>query len=200
MKHQRRAIQRLLRKWFGKGSEGNRSPKTDKKAFAKRLATNHSEAAYKMADYPSIRTTAYLNKKIKTRTDGSEPEIIEFYNQLIKELEKRGFPFYAHCFYRSPARQARLYAQGVSKAKPGNSAHNWGCAVDVVHFRRHWDLTKKEWSIIGAIGKEVARKRKIKIVWGGDWKFYDPAHWHLENWRDVRARRLSTETESSAPE
>lgn len=94
------------------------------------------------------------------------------------------YPFY---FVRTHDEQDRLYAKGVTKAKGGESPHNYGCAVDQVHYSRYWDLTKKEWAVIGLIGKEVARRRNIKIVWGGDWGFYDPAHWELRDWRHYRA-------------
>lgn len=139
-----------------------------------------------LTDFDTLKTTAYLKKVHKCSREGTHPLIIDFYKALQKELQKRGYPFYAFYFYRSDALQARLKAQGVTKAGPGQSPHNHGCAVDVVHATRFWDLTRKEWAIIGAIGKEVARRRKIKLVWGGDWKFYDPAHWELENWREYR--------------
>jgi len=35
-----------------------------------------------------------------------------------------------------------------------------------------------------AIGKEVARKRNIKLDSGHDWNFWDPAHWEIDNWQD----------------
>ncbi|QCS37219.1 hypothetical protein [Tortoise microvirus 70] len=59
-------------------------------------------------------------------------------------------------------------------------------AVDIVHFGRYWDLSPKEWAVVGLIGKEVARRRNIKIVWGGDWRFWDPAHWELKDWKALR--------------
>jgi hypothetical protein len=64
--------------------------------------------------------------------------------------------------------------------------------VDIIHASRAWNLTKKEWDVLGSIGKEIARKRNLKMEWGGDWdgregrpKFYDPAHWQIKNWRDL---------------
>lgn len=191
MRHHRRAIQRLLRRVFGGGQKGNSAPQsTDPAPLVKRIAKTHRDAALRLTDWPTISSQQYRDAKIKTRREETHEQIVEFYIHLIKELEKRGFPFFAFEFYRSPARQKRLKDQGVSKAGPGESPHNWGAAVDVVHVRRFWDLTRKEWDIVGAIGKEVARRRKIPIVWGGDWKFYDPAHWELADWREIRRHRL----------
>ena len=99
---------------------------------------------------------------------------------------------FAHCVMRSKAEQHRLYQQGHSKALPGLSPHQHGLAVDIVHSTLAWELPKgpgekradKAWELIGVIGKEVAQGNGIDIVWGGDWKFWDPAHWEIANWKD----------------
>ena len=62
---------------------------------------------------------------------------------------------------------------------------DYSAAVDIIHATRGWNLTKKEWDVVGAIGKELARKRNIDIEWGGDWKFYDPAHWQIKSWKTL---------------
>jgi hypothetical protein len=147
----------------------------------------HIEAARGLIDLDTIRSVKYRARVVKERTETSHPAIVEFYRRFQKELEARGFPFVATEFFRDGPRQMDLYESGRSRAKPGQSAHNWGAAVDVVHYGRWWDLDPKEWAIIGAIGKEVARKAKIKVEWGGDWNFYDPAHWQLKNWKAIRA-------------
>jgi len=65
-------------------------------------------------------------------------------------------------------------------------------AVDIIHATRGWNLTAKEWQVVGAIGHEIARKRNIDMEWGGDWdghdgrpNFYDPAHWQLKSWKTL---------------
>lgn len=79
-------------------------------------------------------------------------------------------------------RQNRLYDEGVTKARAGNSPHNYGLAVDIVHGTKAWKIDDLEWTMLGQIGKEAARKANVKIEWGGDWSFYDPAHWQLKDW------------------
>jgi hypothetical protein len=59
-------------------------------------------------------------------------------------------------------------------------------AVDIISATKAWDLSKKQWDVIGCIGKEIARKRNLKIDWGGDWDFWDPAHWQIADWRKYR--------------
>ena len=92
---------------------------------------------------------------------------------------------FAHNMKRTPDEQNALFVKGVSKARNIQSPHVHGCAVDIVHGVRGWDLTRIEWDIVGHLGYEVARALGIKIQWGGEWSFYDPAHWELEDWRDV---------------
>lgn len=185
-KHRKAAIQRMLSRAVGRRERALRALLSERDAIIERLPKTHQEAAQRLTDWPALATVDYRNKVVKTPRDNCHPQIVEFYVHLNRALAARGFPFYAFEFYRSPERQKRLKAQGVSKAGAWESPHNFGCAVDIVHAKRFWDIPVRQWSVIGAIGKEVARKRGIPIVWGGDWSFYDPAHWELEHWRNLR--------------
>jgi hypothetical protein len=119
---------------------------------------------------------------------GAEPDILEFERKLIKRARKLGIPLFAHCVVRTGLEQDQLYVMGHTKARAGGSPHNYGAAVDLVHGTKAWNLTRKQWAIIGHLGKEIATQSGLKLVWGGDWSFYDPAHWELRDWRAIRAR------------
>lgn len=136
-----------------------------------------------MVDRPFLANARWQEQQWRARRDGAHPKILLFEKRLIRKLEKAGLPFFAHNMVRTAAEQTELYVRNVSKARAGRSPHNFGCAVDIVHSVRAWNLTKLEWQLIGHIGKEVAALNHIKIVWGGDWDFYDPAHWELKDWR-----------------
>ena len=161
------------------------------------VSKDHVEAARTLA------TTKYKSVTKAYDFDGVHPDIIDFWKAMDKHCKKRNIPLWAFEFVRSKKRQDALQAKGRSKAKGGQSPHqihrireyhpktgeiiregNFCMAVDIVHASRAWNLTKKEWDVLGSIGKEIARKRNLKMEWGGDWKFYDPAHWQIENWRD----------------
>ena len=187
MKHLRRAIQRLIRRAHSKRAAVviPRPLRTGLDGVVNRLPKTHQAAAQALADWPVIESIDYRNAVVKTSRELAHPEIVEFYLEFNKVLRARGYPFYAFEFHRSLRRQHTLYQRGVSKAKPGESPHNYGCAVDIVHLTRKWDLTRVEWAVVGALGKEVARRRNLKIDWGGDWRFYDPAHWQLTNWKEI---------------
>lgn len=109
-------------------------------------------------------------------------DLLEFERLLIKRLAKLGVPMFAPEVWRSKERQDELYVLGHSKAKAGQSPHQHGMAVDIVHGQLGWNLSPKQWAVIGHIGKELAAAKGWKIQWGGDWKFYDPAHWEIKDW------------------
>lgn len=144
----------------------------------------YSEASYALVNKKAFNTVSYRRRTTEIDWENVHPEIREFWVGFHRECAKRNIPVIPTEFYRTPERQQELYVQGFSKAQKGQSPHQWGCAVDIVHAVKLWDLTKSQWDVMGAIGKEVARKREIKMTWGGDWKFYDPAHWQLYRWEE----------------
>ncbi|GHA11869.1 hypothetical protein GCM10007989_02770 [Devosia pacifica] len=139
-----------------------------------------------MADRPFLQSRKWLEQQWRADWTGSHPDVREFERLFIKRLVKIGVPMFTHECVRSNERQADLLALGHSKAGPGQSAHNFGCAIDLVHSTKAWGLSEKQWALIGHIGKELATQRGFEVVWGGDWNFYDPAHWELANWRELK--------------
>lgn len=127
----------------------------------------------------------YKAQQSRVPRAGSHPDIVEFERRFVVRCRKIGVPLFAHCFLRTAVEQNKLFAAGASKARAWESPHNFGLAVDIIHGTKAWDLTRKQWELVGHIGKEVAAQVGLKVVWGGDWKFYDPAHWELANWRDI---------------
>lgn len=108
---------------------------------------------------------------------------------MVRGLAKHGVPVFAHSIIRSMEQQAKEFAEGDSKVKYG--AHNVGMAVDLIHGTMGWDMARDSWRIIGHIGKELIAAKGLQIVslaWGGDWGFYDPAHWEIDGWRDLAFR------------
>ena len=139
-----------------------------------------------MVDRPVCLSERYSDQQGRADRTGSDPRILEFERKLVKRARKIGVPLFAHCVIRGSADQNRLYREGRSKARAGESPHNFGCAVDLIHGTKGWNLTRNQWDIIGHIGHELAIQAGLDVVWGGDWKFYDPAHWELADWRKVR--------------
>lgn len=93
--------------------------------------------------------------------------------------------------YRSYAKQNEIYAEGRTKpgkirtkAKGGESNHNFALAVDVLPV---WDDGELHSTGKGADTKNINILKKIAslgkkngLAWGGDWKsIYDPMHFEL---------------------
>jgi hypothetical protein len=145
---------------------------------------DYTAAAYALADAPALKRKDVKRIQTEVQFEGVHPEIVAFWKAMLQACKARNIPVIAYEMLRTEERQNELYEKGRSKVKGKNGSHVWGCAIDIVHATRYWQLSRKEWDIIGTIGKEVARKRNIKITWGGDWdSIYDPAHWQLKNWR-----------------
>jgi hypothetical protein len=146
------------------------------------------------AELRGMRNRAFLQgeryraQQARAIRAGCHPGIIEFERKLVQRLARLGVPMFCHTAMRGQQDQNELYVKGFSKAKGGESPHQYGLAVDIVHGTKAWDLNRKQWEIVGHVGKEVAAALGIKVEWGGDWRsFYDPAHWQLSDWRDLGA-------------
>jgi hypothetical protein len=108
---------------------------------------------------------------------------------FLAECEKAGHKLRVTFGHRTLEEQAKLYAQGrtapgaiVTNAKPGQSAHNYAAAIDVVFLldggKIDWN---GPWDKIGKIGE------KLGLVWGGSFKtFVDRPHFEWKDWRSLR--------------
>jgi len=122
-----------------------------------------------------------LTKKKITKPTALTPLLRRKAEAVILDMKMLGHEIRLVQGFRSIAEQDRLYAQGrttpgniVTKAKGGESFHNYGCALDFT-FRKHGnDAPKNLWETLGTIGKQHG------LEWGGDWKrFVDRPHFQL---------------------
>ena len=92
------------------------------------------------------------------------------------------------CTLRSVEEQQALYAQGrttpgpiVTDAKPGQSAHNFGLAVDIVPIvngKPDWQGADPVWQDVGEIGEAAG------LEWAGRWTtFKELPHFQMPNWQ-----------------
>lgn len=137
-----------------------------------------------LIDRPFLGTVKYQAQEWRADWTGAHPDLVEFHKAFQARLRKLGIPMFAAEVVRAGDRQDELHAAGLSKTR--DSAHEHGCSMDFCHSVRGWNLTDKEWALIGHLGKEVAQQRGLKITWGGDWSFYDPAHWEITFWKTVK--------------
>jgi peptidoglycan L-alanyl-D-glutamate endopeptidase CwlK len=115
-------------------------------------------------------------------------EAAQIYSEICEELKNKAMCRFAYTL-RSFAEQDALYnaKPQVTKAKGGQSYHNYGLAIDIVlivdkdgdgkYETASWDVKadfdgdgKSDWMEVVAIFKRHGWE------WGGDWKFYDAPH------------------------
>lgn len=121
------------------------------------------------------------------RTMGAvHPRLKALAVELIKRAYHEGINIRITAGLRTNAEQQRLYNQGrttpgniVTNARPGQSIHNFGLAIDYVLVNEDdtnvsW-VVNKQWRRVGAIGKQLG------FQWGGDWtSFRDYPHLDLQ--------------------
>ena len=105
---------------------------------------------------------------------------------IVAELARRGLRAVVTSGYRSLAKQARLYEAyrrgGPLAARPGQSAHNFGLAVDIAfpgepRSSRHYATMHRIARTFGLQPLGVFQRGK------------DPYHVEVPNWRELIAPR-----------
>ena len=110
--------------------------------------------------------------------------------RFIAACKAAGIDLLITSTYRDNESQDALYAQGrtapgkiVTKAKGGQSFHNYRCAFDVVplvHGKPVWD-DEALWVRIGQLGKQIG------LEWAGDWvTFKETAHFQYTGGKSLK--------------
>ena len=104
--------------------------------------------------------------------DDLAPPVKQRAEAFIAAAKAKGIDLLVTSTYRYNESQDALYAQGrtapgniVTRAKAGQSWHNWRCALDVVPLvngKAIWD-DQAMWKQVGEIGKSCG------LEWAGDW-------------------------------
>lgn len=123
----------------------------------------------------------------KGNLEGVDPRLADFSRRLAKTMAELGKPVFVFEGFRSMERQAELYAQGrtkpgkiVTHAKPGESLHNTGRAVDIIFEKTLWSNPETDWQLLGMMGEALAKSMGLPITWGGRWKgIPDRPHWEI---------------------
>lgn len=141
-----------------------------------------------MRDRGFLDRFKYRDQQQRANREGADIRICEFADKLVRRAAKMGIPLFPVVIMRTYDDQAAAYVTGVSKDSPDDGIWpHMGFAVDIIHsVHGYMDKPKiaHAWDVIGHLGKEVAVSMDLKVTWGGDWKFYDPAHWEIADWKE----------------
>lgn len=114
---------------------------------------------------------------------------------LTEAIRHSPFEFQIICGERNQTDQNKAVAEGRSKAKFGESAHNYSpsCAADCTPVPLNWN-DHRAFQKMGDHIMAVAKSLGIAIRWGGDFNrdgdkttkdSWDKPHFELHPWREV---------------
>lgn len=101
--------------------------------------------------------------------------------QEICQEAIRVIDFSVICGHRNEQEQTKAYNEGYSKAKWGQSNHNFAPsrAIDLLPYPSGWESRDKFFELAGVI-KGIAYCKGYKVRWGGEFKgFFDGAHFEI---------------------
>lgn len=109
------------------------------------------------------------------------PDLVAFWTRLNAMAPPDGAKWVAGHSTRSGADQASVFRKGYSKARPGQSPHNYdkSLALDVLVSRNQKiSNDPADYKIIGELAEEMG------LTWGGNWtSFVDMPHVQVASWR-----------------
>jgi hypothetical protein len=143
----------------------------------------------------------YLEQGRRADWQQVELDAQRFAAAYIEAARRVSVPLFVHGAFRTVEEQKRLKLKGRSTLGGPRAPHCQGYAVDIVHSLYAWNLTDAEWTYLGALGKDVARRLGVRIRWGGspEYGFYDPAHWELPGWETAGKLAIPSEAVLMSP-
>ena len=98
-------------------------------------------------------------------------------------LERSPFDLTITCGHRSKDEQDMAYNNGTSKARFGQSKHNFlpSRAIDIIPYPVNWDSKDTRWQETALNAMWCAGKLGFEITWGGTFKtLKDLPHYELK--------------------
>lgn len=130
----------------------------------------------KTPDLVQPATTGGVDARSQKNIDTLVPKVQALAIALVQKCATAGITIVVTSGTRTFAEQDALFAQGgVTKARGGQSNHNYGLAFDVTIFESGKPVWESPvYRSVGTIGKSLG------LSWGGDWKsIVDEPHFEL---------------------
>ncbi|WP_138424421.1 M15 family metallopeptidase domain-containing protein [Maritimibacter alexandrii] len=139
--------------------------------------------------------------KKQTRYVYNEGPLLYIGQKIVRAMQDAGYPARIYEHWRSPAQQTLYYEKGTTKAKPWQSAHQYGEAVDILHPTKAWSVTNEYWDALARCVNVVEQQLDVKLTHGWrDWG-WDGPHVQLPDFRTIPAyaeKRRPTQEEMDA--
>ena len=143
---------------------------------------------------------ARSQKNLDTLLPKVRPVMEAFVLEAKKHFQEKGVDCIVIAGTRTWAEQDAIYAQGrtkpgkiVSRARGGESRHNFGLAIDLGLFVNKKYL--EDSPFYDHIGPIVAKFPQLE--WGGNWKFVDEPHVEFKTGLTLAAMRERVKTGKS---
>lgn len=142
----------------------------------------------------AFQVALFLSKHLHWRTPHKKilhPDLAWKVQQIVDEMELGGMPVVVAEGFRPAKKQQDYYDQGrttggniITNAKPFQSYHQYGLAVDIIFRDYGWSPPEGWWDELGKVGKFLG------LEWGGDWAVKDRPHFQLPpeyyaHWEDL---------------
>ena len=96
--------------------------------------------------------------------------------QLFAEIWSQvGYPIKFHEYYRGPEAQEDAFRRGASKARFGQSPHNFGLGADYHFVTYGWNVPKEFWEYGDSLARYVGLESGLS--------FGDANHLQLPGWK-----------------
>lgn len=107
----------------------------------------------------------WYNNRSERRLLTCDPRLIDIFSEVVGIVDNSVI-----CGHRNAIDQNLAFNSGNSKVKWPNSTHNDipSKGVDVAPYPSMWDDPNQFYYLAGVVAA-VARRRGVKIRWGGDW-------------------------------
>lgn len=123
-----------------------------------------------------------FGKRSEINLVSAHPDLERVARAAIKDYD-----FTVICSYRGRAEQEAAFRSGKSRARHGQSPHNFkpSLAIDIVPYPLNWNDTAA-FEAMGAVFMKHAARLGVRITWGRNFKgLVDMPHFELTNWRSL---------------
>lgn len=137
-----------------------------------------------MTDAPSPFNPLFRPKDA-AKVDRLHPDLA----RVIYRAAREGLRFIVIQGERGEAEQTKAHKGGFSKAKFGQSPHNYSPALGVdIGPHDYPGKVPESYQRLKVGIMAAARMEGVDLVWGGDWKMRDYPHFELRDWRNLKGK------------